>query len=248
MEMKNLKNPLERKHLLSKLFLVISLSLISVFQTEAQYTIEIEIEEERLQESIKRDNPNLERIREIIEQKPWIVFAMDKYGNTPLHDTARYGHLDVATLLLDRGANVESKTKDSYTALHRAARNGHLDVVTLLLDRGANVESKTKHGYTALHDAARYGRINVATLLLDRGADVESKDKYGFTALHNAAWYGHLDVANLLLDRGANVESRTNTGKTPFQLAKNQEIRDLLVERGAKDDCKGLLGFFECLF
>ncbi len=48
--------------------------------------------------------------------------------------------------------------------------------------------------------------------------------------------HGHLDVANLLLDRGANVESRTDTGETPFQLAKNQGIRDLLVERGAQDD------------
>ncbi len=125
MILNNLKNPLERKHLLSKLFLVISLSLILVFQTKAQYTIEIEIAEERLQEIIKSENPNLERIREIIEQKPWITFAMDKYGNTPLHDAARYGHVDVATLLLDRGANVESKDKYGYTALHRAALGRH---------------------------------------------------------------------------------------------------------------------------
>ena len=204
MTMKNFKNPLERKHLLSKLFLVISLSLISVFQTEAQYTIEIEIEEESLQEIIKSDNPNLERIREIIEQKPRIIFAMDKDGNTALHDAARYGHTNVATLLLDRGATVESKDKFGYTALHDAAWNGHTDV---------------------------------ATLLLDRGADIESKGKYsGFAALHYAAWRGHHDVATLLLDRGADIESKTNTGKTPFQLAKIQEIRDLLVEKGAKDD------------
>ncbi len=47
---------------------------------------------------------------------------MDKDGNTPLHDAARYGQIDVATLLLDRGADIESKTKYSgYTALHDAA-------------------------------------------------------------------------------------------------------------------------------
>ncbi len=236
MTMKNFKNPLERKHLLSKLFLVISLSLISVFQTEAQYIIEIE--EESLQEIIKSDNPNLERIREIIEQKPRIIFAMDKDGNTPLHDAARYGRIDVATLLLDRGADIESKNQFDLTALRRAARNGHLDVATLLLDRGADIESKNEYGYTALHNAARNGHLDVATLLLDRGADIESKNEYGYTALHYAAWsrYGHHDVTALLLDRGADIESKTNTGKTPFQLAKNQETRDLLVERGAKDD------------
>ncbi len=149
MILNNLKKPLERKHLLSKLFLVISLSLISVFQTEAQYIIE----EERLQEIIKSENPNLERIREIIEQKPWIIFAMDKDGNTPLHDAARYGHVDVVTLLL-RGANVESWHSSLCCSMDTSTLH-------LLLDHG-NVKDQymVDVHFIALHS------VRFATLLL----------------------------------------------------------------------------------
>ncbi len=226
MIMNNFKKPLEKKLLLSKLFFMISLSLISVLQTEAQYIIE----EENLQKIIKSDNPNLERIREIIDQKPWIVFAIDKHGNTPLHDATRYGHTGVAALLLDRGADLESKRLNGSTALHYAAWYGRTDVAALLLDRGADVESRRRNGATALHDAAWYGRTDVAALLLDRGADIESKGDYGHTPLHDAAFRGHIALTALLLKRGANIESRTDTtGETPFQLAKNQEIRNLLT-------------------
>ncbi len=34
-------------------------------------------------------------------------------GNTPLHQAARYGHKEVAALLLDRGANLEAVNKVS---------------------------------------------------------------------------------------------------------------------------------------
>ena len=44
-----------------------------------------------------------------------------------------HGHLDVATLLLDCGAAVDSGILD-------ACQNGHRDVVRLLLDRGAEIE------------------------------------------------------------------------------------------------------------
>jgi len=36
------------------------------------------------------------------------VDATDKRGMTPLHLAARYHHLDVASLLIDRGANTEN--------------------------------------------------------------------------------------------------------------------------------------------
>ncbi len=71
-------------------------------------------------------------------------------------DAAWYGQVDVAALLLDRGADVESKTKDALTALHYAARYGHLDVATLLLDRGADIESRTDAGKTSFQLGAVY--------------------------------------------------------------------------------------------
>jgi ankyrin repeat protein len=62
----------------------------------------------------------------------------DSYGRTPLSWAARNGHEAVVKLLLEKGAELE--TKDVYydqTPLSWAARNGQEAVVKLLLEKGA---------------------------------------------------------------------------------------------------------------
>lgn len=51
-----------------------------------------------------------------------------------------FGHHDLAAWLLDRGANVNSRSdaQSRHTALHSAAWNGDLEMVRLLLSRGAD--------------------------------------------------------------------------------------------------------------
>ncbi len=60
-------------------------------------------------------------------------------------------------LLLDKGANIETKDKDGWTPLLSATVNGHEAVVQLLLDKGANIEAKDKDGWTPLLLAAENG-------------------------------------------------------------------------------------------
>jgi len=50
----------------------------------------------------------------------------------------------MVSLLLEKGANIESKTRDGLTPLHCAARSGHEQVVDMILERGAPISSKTK--------------------------------------------------------------------------------------------------------
>ena len=99
------------------------------------------------------------------------------YGRTPLWWAAEKGHEAVVKLLLEKGADVESK--DRYygqTPLSWAAEKGHEAVVKLLLEKGADVESKDEYGRTPLWWAAEKGHEAVVKLLLEKGADVESKD------------------------------------------------------------------------
>ncbi len=67
---------------------------------------------------------------------------------TPLHEAAAMGHLEVARLLLERGADVNAKNKHGFTPLHFAAGIGHTDVAKLLLEHGADVNAKDEHGRT----------------------------------------------------------------------------------------------------
>ncbi len=143
-------------------------------------------------------------------------------------------HIDLVTLLLDRGADVNGKDSDGWTTLHYAARYAHVvDVVTLLLDRGADVNAKDKYrDFTALHHAAESGHVDVAALLIDRGADMNGKDVYGWTPLHYAVENEHADVADLLIDRGADVKIKG--GWTALELAEKRAMKSTILKISEK--------------
>ena len=59
------------------------------------------------------------------------VNAKDEYGITALHRAARKGNIAIATLLLDRGAEVNAQDNYARTALHSAAWDSHDAAVAL---------------------------------------------------------------------------------------------------------------------
>jgi ankyrin repeat protein len=87
------------------------------------------------------------------------------YNHRALHTAAQEGHEAVVRLLLDRGADIKSKTENKKTALHLAAREGRTSVVQLLLDRGADVGATDEDGKTALDRAAKRRHEGIVELL-----------------------------------------------------------------------------------
>ncbi|XLR55363.1 hypothetical protein S83_006035 [Arachis hypogaea] len=61
-------------------------------------------------------------------------------GDTALHLTCLYGHLECAQLLLDRGANLEANDEDGALPLHDACAGGYTQIVQLLLNRAGDAE------------------------------------------------------------------------------------------------------------
>ena len=74
-------------------------------------------------------------------------------GYTPLHLAARYGHHQLATLLIRKGARVDDQDCSGATPLHIAALYGLADTVDVLLNMNATVEMKDKNGKTPLEVA-----------------------------------------------------------------------------------------------
>lgn len=67
------------------------------------------------------------------------VHAGNVIGDTPLHMAAEFGHADLATRLIEEGADVHTRNtgKDRETPLDRARKSGHTDVVEMLRAAGA---------------------------------------------------------------------------------------------------------------
>jgi glycerophosphodiester phosphodiesterase len=62
--------------------------------------------------------------------------------NTPLALACKFGHVDVARLLLSRGAQIDFCDDDGETPLHLAARHGHHKCVELLIRPTASTDGK----------------------------------------------------------------------------------------------------------
>ncbi|KAM3149290.1 hypothetical protein ABEW05_010451 [Botrytis cinerea] len=176
-----------------------------------------------------------------------IYWSSRYYDYTECHTTiiiaSYFGLNEIVKLLLERGADIESKdSKYGQTPLLWAAENGHDTVVKLLLEKGADIESKDRNGQTPLLLAAINGHDAVVKLLLEKDADIESKDsRYGRTPLLWAAKNGHDTVVKLLLEKGADIESKDRNGQTPLLLAAingHDAVVKLLLEKDADIESK----------
>jgi ankyrin repeat protein len=111
----------------------------------------------------------------------------------PLAMAANMGLVDMATLILERGAPL-----DQSLALQMAARGSHLDMMRFLLERGADINENPEvddrtYGWIddlgpAIHSAAGARQWHAVKYLLDRGADVSLRDHTGRTVLERGGY------------------------------------------------------------
>ncbi len=191
------------------------------------------------------------------------VNMADKWGRAPLYSaidydtTPRGGRpdrpstdvatpLEIAALLLDRGADIDFQLKafPPYRLLGP--------------DRGGDALLTT--GSTPLLRAAKACDVPAAKLLLSRKAKVDLANSLSLTPLLVVAGSNWaitdtrgrfrnekqcIEMAKLLLDAGANIDALNNNGQTSLHAAARIDMKDFvryLGERGAKLDVKDRSG------
>ncbi|EQC38978.1 hypothetical protein SDRG_03931 [Saprolegnia diclina VS20] len=114
--------------------------------------------------------------------------------------------------------------------LHQAISDGLPEKVRHLLDDvKVSVNARTPEGSYPIHSAAYAGRVDIFNLLLERGADITTLGPRGNTPLHLACAQGHFELAKLLVGRGANVAQRNQSGRTSYDVAKGDSLRQFLL-------------------
>jgi ankyrin repeat protein len=182
-------------------------------------------------------------VEQLIIKHPQQVYTTGGWFVSPLGAARRGGHLEIAQVLHERGADVDVRGRFNYTPLHGASSSGHFEIVQWLLSYHANPNNRGKvDGWTSLHAAAFKGHVEVSRLLLQHKADINAHDNEGQTPLHVAVYYfGRVNVARLLLEHGADVNARDNRGNTSLHLASGTQRLDvarLLIEHGTDIDAE----------
>ena len=171
----------------------------------------------------------------LIAEHPEHVNVRGGAEETPMHAAAFAGHADILSLLLEHGSDVDSRGKNNLTSLHRAAYQGNVEAGRCLINHGADIDARNVAKWTPLHIAAYYSRAEFVRLLLECGARTEARtdELYDKTPLHWAAQANSIQTVRLLLEHGADANAHDSNGKTPSQVATQQEIVELLSQYGA---------------
>lgn len=173
--------------------------------------------------------------------------ASDENANTPLRYVAYKGRkrgnmVEVATLLIDRGANLNAQNNDGSTLLHEAVFTGMEGLVSLLLDKGADLDLGNKNGATPLHIATANGKVNFVKMLLDRGAEPDIGCG-GMTPLLFAVVKGHAKIAEMLVEYGADPDRPQNDRNTPLTIASESgqhQLMNFFLQSGANSLWNGV--------
>lgn len=101
----------------------------------------------------------------VSEDRASVNATTAEYRCTPLILASEVGSVDCVKVLLDAGANVNTKESDGWRPLHWSARNGHFEVTKMLLQKNADSTAGDRDGNTPFDWAIDRQHWEVAALL-----------------------------------------------------------------------------------
>src|SRR6185312_1817542 len=94
---------------------------------------------------------NLEIVKVLLDSGSDInAVSKNAFSASPLQGAAAFHKIELARLLIARGANVNCCAAEGGTPLHETAGSGQVEFAKLLLEHGANINAKDEHGKTPL--------------------------------------------------------------------------------------------------
>jgi ankyrin repeat protein len=117
-----------------------------------------------------------ERLRELLDDDPSLANAWADDGFQPLGLASFFGHVDAARLLIERGAEVNSASRNDFKVmpLHSAVADKDpetsYELAKLLLEHGADPNARQQDDFTPLMAADQNDDERLRALLVEHGA------------------------------------------------------------------------------
>ncbi|XP_066974427.1 transient receptor potential cation channel subfamily A member 1 homolog isoform X2 [Macrobrachium rosenbergii] len=163
----------------------------------------------------------------------------NRKGMTPLHIASQENCVNIMQLLLDFGADLNSKDNNVFLPLHYAAIKGYSEACEILLsygnssDREKQLTARLRDGKTPLLLSAMHGHLRCCKLMEFRNKYFSDKD--GNTAFHYAVMGGFESTVSALLEMGFDPNAKNKKGIAPVHLAsakKRIASLQILIENG----------------
>ncbi|MCP4602721.1 MAG: hypothetical protein GY847_19765 [Proteobacteria bacterium] len=179
------------------------------------------------------------------------VNAADKYNETPLHYALREDVAEIVKLLLEHGANPNTKVTvrgraTKRTTLQYAIDSGQIALLDLLISHGADLGlAWNEYGSHPVYYAIKERKYDVAKYLVSIGAPIDGIFGGSFSPLFIATERGQMDIVSILIEKGADISVRDMYGATLLHEAAragSAEIASLLLDAGLNVDASDKKG------
>ena len=151
------------------------------------------------------------------------------WNSALLHVAAEGNDIEVATLLVQAGGDLEQRNTYLQAPLHLASYWGETSMVRHLVDMGADVEVRSSDSSTPLHIAAFYGQNATAQALVALGSSLTSVNSHGQNALQLAEMGKWVELAAWLRCRMGMPPAPE--GQEPTHVAAFEQLKEEAIER-----------------
>ncbi|AEJ23631.1 ankyrin repeat-containing protein [Weissella koreensis KACC 15510] len=178
---------------------------------------------------------NLKKVNLIVNTPYYKIDELDSNRNTPLNLAVHNNDVQIAKVLINKGAdiNLQNDMKDSPYLY--AGAEGRTEILREMLKNSQPDLSKhNRYGGNALIPAAEKGHIDNVKLLLDYGQEnINYQNNFGYTALIEVVGLRennqiYQDITRILLQHGADQSITDNSGRTAADYAMQKNSIEIL--------------------
>lgn len=147
--------------------------------------------------------------------------ANDRQKMRPLHGASFYGSVDIARLLIERGADVLAADETKSIPFAHACRHSHYNILEMFFTTFKQ-HSKINEIVTAvdiehnslLHLAVASANLQIVELLLAQKADPSAKREDEQTPIHLCAKNDSVEILETLVNAGSDINDIDNGNET----------------------------------
>jgi ankyrin repeat protein len=169
---------------------------------------------------------NLDVIKYLVEEHDFDVTYKSRNGHTILHSAASDDNLELVKYLIGQGADINARTTDGFTVISESVITASLETIKYLVNQGARVDSH------ALNSAVYSNLETFKFIESQEGVDISAVNTRGHNVLYFAAYGGRLDIVKYLVEKH-NFDVDSNALSSAIGKERIEVVRYFL-SKGAK--------------